>query len=97
MISPRYFLRDEPNAKVFGQLAAEVAAVRKLHPGALSFINLLGYVNATAYPSKARSLYGVDTYEECVTHFSFVSVSFPFFSFHTQPSFTTGFSFATYE
>ena len=32
----------------------------------LPFINLLGYLNATEDPAKARQLYGVDTYQEYV-------------------------------
>lgn len=36
-----FYLADEPSGRTFSSLAAEVAAVRKAAPGALSFINLL--------------------------------------------------------
>ena len=39
--SKGFYLADEPRGGSFSSLAAEVAAVRKAAPGALSFINLL--------------------------------------------------------
>jgi hypothetical protein len=64
-----YFLKDEPRVADFSTLAAEVTQVRQLRPDALSFINLLGYVNDTLYPTKAKQLYGVDTWEQYVDMF----------------------------
>ena len=61
-----YFLRDEPKAPEWPELAARVQQVRQLRPGALAFINLLGYVNETENPSLAKELYGLDTWGEYV-------------------------------
>jgi len=43
-----YFVRDEPKGRDFPGLASQVAGIRKTHPTALSFINLLGYANMSA-------------------------------------------------
>ena len=57
-----YHLRDEPNAKDFPSLARRVAAMRKAHPGRLTYINLFpNYANQ-------RQL-GTSTYEEHVARF----------------------------
>lgn len=64
-----YFIRDEPRAKDFAGLAKTVATIRSSHSRALSFINLLGYVNRSGYPGGAKALYGTDTYEEYVDTF----------------------------
>jgi len=61
-----YFLRDEPPASEFNSLAASVAEMRKVHPDALTFVNLFG---VTEDPTRARALYGVDTYEEYVDQY----------------------------
>ena len=57
-------MHDEPKGRDFPGLAGQVAGIRKAHPTALSFINLLGYVNISA--ADTMSLYGFPTYEECV-------------------------------
>eukprot|EP01046_Picozoa_sp_COSAG06_P023924 COSAG06_NODE_1922_length_8061_cov_17.839990_6_plen_436_part_00 len=62
-----FFVHDEPKAKEFAGLAKSVAEIRSLHPGALSFVNLLGYGNFTT--TENRALYGTDTYEEYVDGF----------------------------
>ena len=64
-----YFVKDEPKAKDFPGLAADVQRVRASHPTALSFINLLGYLNATEDPTGALALYGVPTYDDYVDLF----------------------------
>ena len=62
-----YFVRDEPKGADFPGLASRVASIRKAHPTALSFINLLGYVNMTE--ERNVGLYGFKTYEEYVDTF----------------------------
>ena len=57
-----YAVRDEPSAKDFPALRAQVDAIRKAHPGKLAYINLFpDYANATQL--------GTDTYEEHVARF----------------------------
>ena len=65
-----FFVHDEPRAKDFPGLAQTVSSIRASHPGALSFVNLLGAINASEMaPGFAKQLYGVDTFEEYVDSF----------------------------
>lgn len=57
-----YAVRDEPAAKDFPQLRAQVDAIRKARPGKLAYINLF-----PNYASAAQL--GTSTYEEHVTRF----------------------------
>ena len=59
-----YYLRDEPHANEFGGLAKTAAGIRKLRPGALVFINLLGGYMASE--AAAVAWWGFKTYEEYV-------------------------------
>lgn len=57
-----YAVRDEPNAKDFPQLRAQVDAIRKARPGKLAYINL--------FPNYASAeQLGTSTYEEHVSRF----------------------------
>jgi len=63
-----YFIRDEPGAREFPELAKAVAAVKKYAPGKLAYINLLpGY--ATLGEKNPNSQLGTDTFGEYLERF----------------------------
>jgi hypothetical protein len=64
-----YDIRDEPRAKDFPTLAADVASVRAVRPDALSFINLLGYGGCENTTEGCARFYGTNTYAEYLDAF----------------------------
>ncbi len=63
-----YYLRDEPSAKLFPQLAAAVASIKKRAPGKLAYINLYpGY--ASTIGADVDSQLGTHSYREYLERF----------------------------
>jgi polyprenyl P-hydroxybenzoate/phenylacrylic acid decarboxylase-like protein len=62
-----YFLTDEPNAAAFAALGKAVAAVKKLAPQKLAYINL--YPNYATLGAENISQLGTATYEEYLERF----------------------------